>query len=168
MPATQSTKPSDFLPVFRTVISAALETQERFVRLVAQPDPSKWSTLTQDFDAAIYLGPISGPLIRSAGAGRNGTPVEQTLTVILRSRSFADQAGGNEAALMGHYDRELKVVDAIHLQHLTGSDSSTPLFIMPPRLIESGDGVKRVITPDGSIQSTLPFLVTYPLALTVA
>lgn len=160
--AGQSTKPSVFLPIFRSKIAECLELDERFVRLVAEPDPKKWSYLTQSHAAAIHLGPISGPLVRNAGAGREGTPIEQTLMVYLRSRSFADSAGGSESVLMAHYDREIQVVDKLHLQHLPG------LFIQPPRLIEEGNPVRRTITPDGSIETMLPFLIKYPLALTVA
>jgi hypothetical protein len=161
--AAQSTSPSQFLPVFRELVADALSIDESFVRLVAKPDPGAWSYHTGTTAAAIYLQPQLD--IANAGAGRAGTPISQVMEVYIRTRSFSSQAGGNDASLPGHLDKELSVVNYIHLAHVV--DVNGHKFIMPPRMLPEGGAVERRENPTGVIESVIRFRLDYVLAISI-
>ena len=120
--------------------------------------------MTNDKAVGLYLQPEMD--IPNAGAGRNGTPVSQVLEVYLRTRkSLADQPGGNESSLPAHLDAELQIVNALHLVHLVDS-GNRPLFIMPLRMIPSGEPVQRKEVEVGALESVFRFRLDYVLQVT--
>ncbi len=161
--ANQSTKPSVFLPIIRNAVASSLGLDNRFVRIVAQPDPKDWSYQTSTTAAAVYLQTQTD--IPDAGAGRVGTPISQVVEVTVRTRGFGNQAGGNETLALTHYDSELKIQNALHLVHLTLA--GVPLFIMPIRLVPGGEGVVRSSKLDGVLETVLQFRIDYVLAVGV-
>lgn len=164
--AQQSTRPSIFLPVIKATVATALNVSPTFVRLVAQPDPDDWSYHTGSVAAAIWLDTNNDQ--SDAGAGVVGTPITQVVQVTVRSRSLADQAGGNDTSLPVHLDKELAVVNRIHLRHLVTPEQPTvPLFIMPARLVAGGDAVTRNDKLVSVIESVMRFRIDYVLAMTL-
>jgi hypothetical protein len=159
--ATQSTKPTKFMPRLRNYLADELELPPTEVKIATDEsgDPSPHSVE----DRSVMLSLQNPAAVNvNAGAGRRGFPLTRVLLVKVRTRGGLDAAGEDDIALAAHWDLQDEIINALLvLPHTEDKDGLFP-FVGPVQFVGQGQGdVKRIKNTSSGYESVLPFLLKY-------
>lgn len=128
---------ADILKSIKAAIQTSLNiTNGALVKIVAREDLPSYSG---DYDILIKAN-LPYPVEEFvSGAGRNASVVMRTITIVIRTRLGVDRSDSDERLLLdpliGHLQREEKILQSLHLVFLKNTAGDT-ISIEPMRLSE--------------------------------
>jgi hypothetical protein len=157
--ATQSAKPSAFMPALANYLATSLQMNRAQVKIIA-PESEKILPNKAEKQISLMLDNPT-PVNVNDGAGRYGFKMSRKLVVTVTTRNVSDRAGQDEIALLQHWDFQDQIQNFLLLTIENLGVTPVP-FALPIKYVGGGDNVEKSADEvPGLYESVLVFELSY-------